>query len=333
MHDAGARVCVRAPKILARMQLKWLDDLVVLERTRSFSRAAEVRHITQSALSRRIRSLEAWAGTLLVDRNTFPLTLTTAGKAFCGTAREALGLLVEARAAMRRDTMMPGNAIEIAAGHALSLTFLPAWLKECREQMGMFSARVVAANVLDAVVALSEGSCDLMLGYWHTRVPVSLDPERFVRVLAGHDRLIPVSVPDASGDPHYALDRNNGEPIPFLAYTAATTLGKVVDTVLEETGVHRGLVPCYEADMAFLLLKLAREGHGVAWLPESSAAESLATGALVRAGGSQWTAELEIHAYRPRRSENATLLALWDLLTPAAEADAYVMADLERQAL
>jgi DNA-binding transcriptional LysR family regulator len=50
---------------------------------KNFSRAAEVRCVTQSALSRRIRSLEEWVGVELVDRGTYPVQLTAAGVAFC----------------------------------------------------------------------------------------------------------------------------------------------------------------------------------------------------------------------------------------------------------
>lgn len=296
------------------MQLKWIEDLLVLQRTRSFSRGAELRHVTQSALSRRIRSLEEWAGAELVDRNIYPLALTRAGTAFCDAAGEALALLLEARSAVLRETTMPGRAIEIAAGHTLSLTFLPAWLKQCRKQFGAFNARVVAANVVDAVVALSEGSCDLMLGYNHPRVPVSLDAERFRCLSVGADLLVPVSVPTSRGGPLFRLDGNPAKPIPFLAYTASTTLGRVLDGILEAGQAHRKLLRCYEADMAMLLLKMASEGQGVAWLPQSTVADALAAGTLVRAGNDSWCSELEICAYRPAQSGNPTLHALWRML-------------------
>lgn len=312
------------------MQLKWIEDLLVLERTRSFSRAAELRHITQSALSRRIRSLEDWVGAELVDRNTYPLALTRAGAAFCETAGQAADLLLDARAALRREASLPGNAIDIAAGHTLSLAFLPAWLKRCQQRFGDFHARVVAANVLDAVVALSEGHCDLMLGYNHPRVPVSLDAERFLSLTVGADTLLPVSAPRPDGRPRYAVPpavpaavppatQRDAPPIPFLAYTPNTTLGRVLDTVLETHNAHRGLVRCYEADMAMLLLKMATEGHGLAWLPLSTAAEALADGTLVHAGDASWYAELEIVAYRPVISSNPTLLEFWRMLeTPGS---------------
>jgi DNA-binding transcriptional LysR family regulator len=54
------------------METKWLEDFVSLAETRSFSRSAQLRHVTQPAFSRRIQALEAWAGTDLVDRSSIP---------------------------------------------------------------------------------------------------------------------------------------------------------------------------------------------------------------------------------------------------------------------
>mgnify|MGYP001091894079 CR=1 FL=1 len=64
------------------MELKWLEDFVSLAETRSFSRSAELRHVTQPAFSRRIQALEAWLGTELIDRSVYPTRLTQAGDVF-----------------------------------------------------------------------------------------------------------------------------------------------------------------------------------------------------------------------------------------------------------
>ena len=62
------------------MDTRWLEDFVSLAETRSFSRSAQLRHITQPAFSRRIQALEAWAGTPLIDRSSYPTRLTPAGQ-------------------------------------------------------------------------------------------------------------------------------------------------------------------------------------------------------------------------------------------------------------
>ena len=47
------------------MNLSWLEDFLALAASGNFSRAAQERHMTQPAFSRRIRALEEWLGATL----------------------------------------------------------------------------------------------------------------------------------------------------------------------------------------------------------------------------------------------------------------------------
>ena len=72
------------------MELKWLEDVLSLSTTLSFSRAARERNITQSALSRRVKQLEDWLGSPLFDRSSYPIRLTEAGRTFLPRAQEII---------------------------------------------------------------------------------------------------------------------------------------------------------------------------------------------------------------------------------------------------
>src|SRR3954471_4555377 len=98
------------------MDIKWLEDFLSLTQTRNFSRSAQERNVTQSALSRRIRALEAWVGADLVDRSTYPLVLTPAGKLFSSSATDAMRLLNDARSLLRIESK-DENMLSISAGH------------------------------------------------------------------------------------------------------------------------------------------------------------------------------------------------------------------------
>ncbi|HEX8954991.1 MAG TPA: LysR family transcriptional regulator [Burkholderiaceae bacterium] len=293
------------------MYLRWINDLMALAETRNFSRAAELRHVTQSALSRRIRSLEDWVGAELINRGTFPLELTPAGELFCERGAAALKDLLEVRAEIRQDTRMPGRAIQIRAAHTLSMTFLPKWIKEIRRGRTQFNARVVAENVLDAVTALSEGSCELMFCYHHASAPILLDAQKFDCLSWGCDKLIPVSAASSAGRPLFRLPGRANSPVPYLAYTGTSFLGRVVEVILRQAGTPAELEVCYEADMAMLLMNMAREGYGVAWVPESAAQVLLEDKTLARAGGPEWSVQLEIRSYRSLKSGNPALEELW----------------------
>lgn len=296
------------------MQLKWIEDLLAIEQTRSFSRAAELRFVTQSALSRRVKALEEWVGVELVDRGTYPVELTVAGKRFCEQSYESVGALTDLRASLRQEARMPGRSIQIAAGHTLSMTFLPKWLKQFHQHSGNFNARVVAANVHDAVVALAEGGCDLMIGYHHPLAPILLDEDKFVNLTLGVEAFIPVSAPNEHGAPLFPLPGHASAPLPYLAYTATTFMGRVVDVILKGAPRPFHLRCCYEADMAMLLMKMVTERYGIAWLPESAVRDEIEVGRLVQAGGDEWTARLEIRSYRAISNTNPTMQELWGSL-------------------
>lgn len=89
------------------MELKWLEDFVSLAETRSFSRSAELRHVSQPAFSRRIQALEAWLATELIDRSVYPTRLTQAGQVFYEQALAMLSQAHEARTLLRGHVARP----------------------------------------------------------------------------------------------------------------------------------------------------------------------------------------------------------------------------------
>lgn len=93
--------------------------------THNFSRSAELRFTTQPAFSRRIKSLEEWAGTTLFDRSTQPISLTVAGGKFRPVAEEVLRRLYQFREDIRRIDKAAASTITFAATHSLSLSFFP----------------------------------------------------------------------------------------------------------------------------------------------------------------------------------------------------------------
>src|SRR3569623_681051 len=157
------------------METKWLEDFVSLAETRSFSRSAQLRHVTQPAFSRRIQALEAWAGTDLVDRSSYPTRLTPAGETLYAQSLEVLQALQSTRAMLRGHAAAGQVVIEFAVPHSLAFTFFPAWASSLRDKFGPSKSRLIALNVHDAVMRLVEGSGDIFIGYHPPSQPFQLD--------------------------------------------------------------------------------------------------------------------------------------------------------------
>ena len=302
------------------METKWLEDFLSLAETRSFSRSAELRHVTQPAFSRRIQSLEAWLGADLIDRTSYPTRLTPAGEIFYEQAMEMLGQINNARALLRGNRPTAQTTVDFAVPHTLSLTYMPKWMTALEAGFGQINTRLMALNVHDAVMTLVEGGCDLLLCYHHPRQPVQLDPGRYDMLVLGTEALRPYARCDRTGAPDYLLPGSAKTPLPFLSYTTNAYLGRMVELILTDAKSPLFLRKCYETDMAEGLKMMALEGHGVVFLPESSVGREVRQKQLARADGGQpeWQVTMEIRLYREKpsaqRPGKPLVSRLWEFL-------------------
>ena len=305
------------------METKWLEDFVSLAETRSFSRSAQLRHITQPAFSRRIQALEAWAGIDLVDRSSYPTRLTPAGETFHSQALDILGSLQSTRNMMRGHQVAGHDMIEFAVPHSLAFTFFPHWVMDLRKRFGAMKTRLIALNVHDAVMQLTEGSCDLLIAYHHPSQPLQLNPDRYELLSLGRETLAPYAKGDADGQPLFRLPAPPGQKVPFLSYASGAYLGRLVEVITKLAAAPLRLEPIYETDMAEGLKAMALEGHGLAFLPASSVKKELKSKRLVRAaepGQHELTMEVRIYRERPEMARHTKpgAQALWDFLAKSS---------------
>ncbi|KWO35523.1 LysR family transcriptional regulator [Burkholderia sp. MSMB1459WGS] len=293
------------------MEVKWIEDFIALTQHQSFSRAAEIRNVTQSGFSRRIQALEQWVGAELVDRSTYPPTLTAAGRLFEEAADDVLSKLIDTRAIIRSEHRMPGPGLQIAAGHTISLNFLPGWFTAVGKQIGTLRARVIPGNVHDSVLTLVHGACDLMFAYDHPGLPLHLDPIKYPSLTVGRDTFMPVSRPNARLGPAHRLPGTTNRPVPLISYTNTSYFGRCLALLLSHADTQPVLRLDYESDMAEVLKKMLLAGEGVAWLPKSAIETELASGVLVPAGGPTWSLDLDLRVYRNQYTRNDLLETLW----------------------
>ena len=292
------------------MDINWLMDFVCLGRTLNFSRAAEERNVTQSAFSRRIKSLESWVGASLIDRSTYPVRLTPAGRQFLSTAQVTLAQLTDARQAIRsaEHTKLPLQ--RIAALHAISVNYLQPRLAEFAKVMPSLRTRVVSDTMAACCQLLTDGGCEFLLYYRHQHVQPILDETRFARKDICTEDLIPVAQQVAAVRDGWTLGGPGRKPVPYLSYDPDTFLGSVVDRTIGNR--KTALDIRYMDALAEALKRQVLAGSGVAWLPAFSIREELVDGRLVRLGGPSWTARLTISLFcSPERLDDIGR-ALWE---------------------
>jgi len=287
------------------MEIKWLEDFVSLAKTHSFSRSAELRHVTQPAFSRRIQALEAWLGSELIDRSSYPTRLTPAGEVFYEQALALLSQAQEARALLREQRSADHSVLDFAVPHTLSMTFFPRWLKTLEKRLGLLRTRLRALNVHDAAMSLTDGGCDLLMCYYHPSQPLQLDVARYEMVVLGSERFSPYSAPTPQKRARFKLPGTAEAPVPYLAYTSNAYLGRMADLLVGDTTSPPHFDKVYETDMAEALKAMVLAGHGVAFLPESAVVDSVAREELIDLAppgkaAAPWHLDMEIRLYRDR---------------------------------
>ncbi|WP_279583108.1 LysR family transcriptional regulator [Fodinicola feengrottensis] len=105
--------------------LRQLEYLVAVVDEGSFTRAAELLHVTQPALSHQIRALEQSTGGFLLERLPRSVRLTPMGRAMLPHARAALADAGRARTAARQVAHLEQGELRLATLYSVSLGVLP----------------------------------------------------------------------------------------------------------------------------------------------------------------------------------------------------------------
>jgi len=297
------------------MELNWLEDFLALAEHRNFSRAAEARHVTQPAFSRRIRALEDWIGTPLVLRAPQGVVLNAAGEVLRERAAGLVSDLQQMRRAALKAAGRAGAALTIAATHALSFTFFPGWIRSFSSLETLGTLNLVSDTMAACERILLAGDADFLLCHARADVRTGLAPDAFTSLVVGTDRLVPVSAPDAAGAARWALPGTPAAPVRLLAYSGASGLGRILEATQRSSGEALSLDPVFTAPLAATLQTMARQGQGMAWLPQTMAAEDLAAGRLVDAGADGFSVGVEIRLFRPLRRQSQTAEAFWKAMS------------------
>lgn len=287
------------------MELKWLEDFLALVEFGKFAKAAEYRCVTQPAFGRRIRSLENWLGVELVDRQQYPTALTTSGEEFVPQARRWVDDFYTTRAQLR--SREAGNKrVIFAAQHSLTAAFFPEWMKTLGPLPEEARIRLDAHNLHDCLDTLLSGQCDFLLCYHSAHIFPQLEGEAILSQQVGEDRLIPVSAPDARGNPLHSPE--HAEPVALLNYPEESFFGRLIQRDCLP-GMNVRLQ--YENALVEGLKALTLCGNGMAWLPEKVIASELKQGSLVQIKQQIPALTLKIMLYRSDSAEQPLVDDIW----------------------
>ena len=254
--------------------LRQLRAFATIARLRSFTRAADVLHTTQPALSAQIRELEASLGVRLFDRNTRSVAPTRAGADLLPVVDQVLSALDSV--AVRAEDVAARNTgrVVVAALPSLAATLVPAVVARMRERHPGIAVVVRDALAERTLGAVRAGEVDLALTSAppHDRelVFAPLLADRMMAVLPRTHALARAKVvllADLLATPLVLMDRESS--VRRLVDAASASIGRLV-------------TPVYEVAFMATAIGLVRAGLGATLLPSSASELRDTTGLCVR---------------------------------------------------
>jgi len=280
------------------VDIKLLEDFVCVANLQNFTAASRERHVTQSALSRRIKALEQWLGTSLINRANTQFELTPQGAIFVTEAEIILRRLYNARETIRALGSSGESEITVAAQNSIAQTLCLNWMKRLESRLDSVYVRLISEKLSDCAELLRQGHVDYMFCYANQQVNLPIDETKFSYTTIGKETLIPVAATlQNSRAPAFSLPGCLEDPVPYVAYTHESLFGKAIDELIQSKGHSCYLSRRYENPFSHTLKSMITEQLGFAWLPKSSILNELREGKLCRAGDERWDVDFDIRLY------------------------------------
>ena len=249
------------------MHINWLQDFLALAEIRHFTRAAERRSISQAAFSRRIKSLENWLGTTLVERAGSGINLTQDGRLFEQEARDILQRMTVGRSKLSGSGPGSRQAVTIAMSQNVATSSFPTLWKQWASELPI-NAVTRIDDIGGAVADLLSGHAEILLCHRSLQIPVLLDLKDFHSHVIQKDRFVPIVGADTELANSLRRKRD-WKQIPLIHYVPNRYFSRLVDSIVEQapfeiTGTH-----IVQTEMSAVVCNCVASGLGVGWLPKS----------------------------------------------------------------
>ena len=254
------------------MDLRRLRLFVAVAEQGGFTAAAEAEHVAQPAVSLAIRELEQELGAPLFTRSRAGATLTAAGGALLGPARQALRDVEHAIAAVAAVTGLVAGHLDLACLPTLAADPVAELVGRFRRVHPGVTVRMGAPLDLEELAnAVRTGAAEVGI----TEQGPANDGLAEIRI--GEQELFAVA---ASGGPTSPLRLERLEGVPLVLSPTGSSLRDAVDLALAEAGVRPDVG--VETAQRDALIPLVLAGAGTTLLPDTLARAAGRLGATVR---------------------------------------------------
>jgi DNA-binding transcriptional LysR family regulator len=262
------------------MDLRQLEYVVAVADHGGFTAGAAAAHVAQPSLSQSVRTLEAELGVELFHRVGRGVTLSAAGEAFVGSARQVLRDVAGLRASVEAVGEVMAGRLDLAALPTLAVDPGAPMVGAFRQLHPGVTVRLLDPGDPGGVASLvRHGRAELGLA----DLPVGGDDLTVVAL--GRQELLAVGPPRPPGEHQRRGRAWDSVPLvdlagwPVVATTAGTSTRRVLDEALAAAGVEP--VIAVEVDQREAVVPLVLGGAGISFVPEAQAVAAGELGATV----------------------------------------------------
>ena len=255
------------------MQLESLKMFCDVVETGSFSRAAQLNHVTQSAVSQQIRALETRYEQKLLSRSARQLTPTPAGERLFRGCKEILARFAEVESEIREQSTAVQGTTTVSTIYSVGLHELASVQKQLLKTHPKVNMRLNYRRndqVYDDVIL---GAAEIgIVAYPQPRAGVDILPFR-------DDKLAVVCAPNHSFASKAKVSLTALSGVPFIAFDREAPTRKALDRLFREKNLD--LNPVMEMDNIETIKRAVEMELGVAIMPLATCQAEVTAGTLV----------------------------------------------------
>jgi DNA-binding transcriptional LysR family regulator len=238
---------------------KTFCDLV---ETKSFSKAARLNEVTQSAVSQQLKAMESHYDMLIIDRNQKKFRLTPQGTVLYTTYKDILGLYEKLNCEIQEMSNIVSGTIQISTVNSIGLHELPPYLKIFIKQFPSVNARVEYRRANLVYEDVLHGTADLGLVAFPT-------PHKELSVIPfANDELIIAMSPEHKLTKKRAIAIDDLGGMDFIAFEKDIPTRKATDEILNRAGIQ--VTIAMEFDNVETVKRAIEINAGIAILPAST---------------------------------------------------------------
>lgn len=254
------------------MQIRALKTFCDVVELHSFSEAAKINHLTQSAVSQQISHIENEYGVRMIERAQRNLTLTPAGEIFYKACKEILQKLEDIRLSINEISNVVSGKIKLESIYTIGLHDLPKFVQhfmslypDVQLHLNYRHAAEIYQDILSnmahlGVVAHPQRNRQLDIHpCWQEKLVIICSPtHKFVE-----RKRIPVAMMDDT---------------PFVAFERNIPTRKIIDKAFRKAQVQPRIV--MQLDNIETIKRVVENGTGISVVPVNSIQEEIRAGSL-----------------------------------------------------